>query len=519
MATTTPLAYNTGSPIAGTSQIGNLAIGITDQDYSSNLGGVPWWMGPDEELGYVIAVPVPSNTQPTFLINPAPSGLLILSNVYIGNDINLSNGNQRASQQFGYQQTVLGETQIGPTEKIMFSVLFNTDSPLTLPDSRFIGVGYTSMNYKSIPPYGAYPGNDNQSVGVSADGKGYYNGAVFTTSLPTWTDNDIVDIAIDSQNNSMWVRVNGGDWNNDSGADPSTNLIGAIEIIGGPFYPALCPGYQGVMTIQNNAQYTIPSGFTLLGENITASIGFYRSDLLTENSFVELTNNLFTQSFTGGTEAVTWLNSNGYWTSYSDTWQYNSGSFLEWTDDTTGYTLLTGGVTANDDGYWINPITIPTYYTNNQTSSSLYVSTNAVITLGVGYGVCCPNSPQTSSNPALISGNAGDMYVNPNESLTDGTIMNTWYRITQNGDKTKIELKVFQAILSAQNSPYSYQLNLYRDSTYQWVETRVKIGIAGNVGPYNDTDVSEPASTISGVWRGDLLGQNWVYLGSGIVIE
>jgi len=65
MATTTPLAYNTGSTIPGTTQIGDLAVGTTDQDYSTNPGGVTWWMGPDEDLGYVIGVPVSGNTQPT----------------------------------------------------------------------------------------------------------------------------------------------------------------------------------------------------------------------------------------------------------------------------------------------------------------------------------------------------------------------------------------------------------------------------------------------------------------------
>jgi len=66
MATTTPLAYNpSASPIAGTSQVGTLAIGTSQQDYSESPGGVTWWMGPDEELGYVIGVPVPGNTQPT----------------------------------------------------------------------------------------------------------------------------------------------------------------------------------------------------------------------------------------------------------------------------------------------------------------------------------------------------------------------------------------------------------------------------------------------------------------------
>jgi hypothetical protein len=271
-------------------------------------------------------------------------------------------------------------------------------------------------------------------------------------------------------------------------------------------------GYVIAESVSGNTQPTPLSG-------VTASVGFFRSPLLTENSFVEFTNSLFDQNFTGGTQAKTWLNANGYWTSYSDIWQYDSLTNLSWTDSTVGYTLLTGGVTAVDDGYWINPITIPTYYTNNQTSSNLYISTNAVVTLGSGYGTCCPSTPQTSSNPALISGNAGDMYANPGAGLTDGTTQNAYYRITQDGDKTKIELKVFQAILSAQNSPYSYQLNLYRDSTYQWVETRVKSNAAGRVGPYNLIDVSQPASTTSRVWRGDLLGQNWVYLGTGTVVE
>ena len=73
MATTTPLAYNTGSTISGTIQIGDLAIGLTEQDYSSNPGGVIWWMGPDEDLGYVIAVPVSGNTQPTEIVGVTAS--------------------------------------------------------------------------------------------------------------------------------------------------------------------------------------------------------------------------------------------------------------------------------------------------------------------------------------------------------------------------------------------------------------------------------------------------------------
>lgn len=65
MSTSRPFAYNTGSPISGTDQIGDLAIG-TDltQPYAANYGGVQWWEGPDEDLGYVICKPISAGDQP-----------------------------------------------------------------------------------------------------------------------------------------------------------------------------------------------------------------------------------------------------------------------------------------------------------------------------------------------------------------------------------------------------------------------------------------------------------------------
>ena len=48
----------------------------------------------------------------------------------------------------------------------------------------------------------------------------------------------------------------------------------------------------------------------------TAYLGFKRSVSKTENSFIELTNKAYSQSFTAGTDATVWLTGNGYWTSY-----------------------------------------------------------------------------------------------------------------------------------------------------------------------------------------------------------
>lgn len=65
MPTARPFAYNPSTPIAGTEQVGDIAVGITPQNYSGGYGGVRWWNGPDEELGYVICYSVPTENHPS----------------------------------------------------------------------------------------------------------------------------------------------------------------------------------------------------------------------------------------------------------------------------------------------------------------------------------------------------------------------------------------------------------------------------------------------------------------------
>jgi hypothetical protein len=65
MSTSRPFAYNTGSTISGTIQVGSLAVGTPTSGFT---GSMEWWNGPDEDLGYVIALPVPDDSQ------PAPDG-------------------------------------------------------------------------------------------------------------------------------------------------------------------------------------------------------------------------------------------------------------------------------------------------------------------------------------------------------------------------------------------------------------------------------------------------------------
>ena len=362
MATSRPFAYNTGSAIAGTEQVGDIAIGTPTSGFIST--GLIWWNGPDEDLGYVIAHTVPSGTQPT----PVPGDVITLSPTYIGNSMALSNGNQTVHQFFGYVQTVLGQTLIEGNDKAMFSISCLLDAPGTFPNGHFLGFGTTSMNYNGVvpDPYNSYPGTDNQSIGFNSGGEYWYNGTLQSSGLPTWTTGDVIDVAVDLLNGSIWIRVNGGYWNNNSGANPSTNT-GYLTTYGlASFYPALCPAYEGTYTIQNTTPYGVPSGFNFLGD-VSAYVGFWRTLSKTDNDFISLSEYVSNltgtpQTFADTLAAKTWLNSEGYWTSYTPTTSLvlslDAGDPASYPGTGTVWTDTVGGRT-------FNLINGPTYETAN----------------------------------------------------------------------------------------------------------------------------------------------------------
>ena len=88
MATSRPFAYNTGSTINGTEQVGSIAIGYPTSGFTST--GLRWWSGPDEDLGYVIAHTTPSGTQPNPVGVPAYIGFWRTNGKTDNNFISLS---------------------------------------------------------------------------------------------------------------------------------------------------------------------------------------------------------------------------------------------------------------------------------------------------------------------------------------------------------------------------------------------------------------------------------------------
>lgn len=276
------------------------------------------------------------------------------------------------------------------------------------------------------------------------------------------------------------------------------------------------PGYIIAKSIPSGNQPNSINRITSNGQ--TASIGFYRSESKTDESFLDLVKVAYGQIFGSASEAKTWLNNNGYWTSWEDTWNFNSGGSLSWPSDTTGYTLYNGGVTNVDDGYTNIPIVaIESYEMDAQgASSNVYVSTNGYITFGQGSGSII-SSPQGQSNPAAVAANPSDNWLQPGLTNTDGDVQNIYYQTGGRVGRSFIKFIVYAGTYGSTTTPTSWVLNFYKDSVYQWVETRAKSNLRGNAGPYNDIDVSQTASTQTKVWRGDLNGQNWVYMGTGTI--
>jgi len=302
MATARPFSYNPGTSIPGTEQVGSLSVGSPTSGFTNNP---QFWNGPDEDLGYVIAAPVSGDTQPT------PLSLTWDPN-YAGTGIVLSSGNTVATSG-QIQSSVLGTRLITSPNKVMYSIRVNQ-----LVTGQ-IGFGLQDMDLNSY-----VGGFDAKSIGFSSDGDYLYAGTVQDSGLPTWGSvNDVVDIALDLNTGIWWIRVNGGNWNGTRNEDPSSGT-GSVNSAGlNNLYPAITPfpvNIQGQVTLLSQPIYSVPSGFTFLGD-INASVGFYQTSDFSDSEFISLSQLISStygtpQTFATASDASTWLTANGFWNSY-----------------------------------------------------------------------------------------------------------------------------------------------------------------------------------------------------------
>lgn len=97
-------------------------------------------------------------------------------------------------------------------------------------------------------------------------GTNYVNGSSVSGSLGSWSNGDVICVALDLTNNEVWFRRNNGNWNGSGTANPATNTGGySISGLTSPIYGAMMISNTAAMTAnfgQNSFSYSAPSGFT-----------------------------------------------------------------------------------------------------------------------------------------------------------------------------------------------------------------------------------------------------------------
>lgn len=189
----------------------------------------------------------------------------------------------------------------------------------------------------------------------------------------------------------------------------------------------------------------------------------------------------------------------------------------------TYYEVYTGGFTSFDDGFANDPIALPDlFYMNGLYYNEFYMNTNGVL-----YFQNPSSDWETSpNNDYTINGNVGDLYIQPGFNLNDNSRSGVYYKKTTHSmGGYSMEIAVNCGFYDDESTPGSYLINLHRDTKYQYVVIMSKSNPTSDynedndyhAGPYSDPDVTQTNSTNSQVWRSDLEGNNWEYLGTGSV--
>jgi len=183
-------------------------------------------------------------------------------------------------QQFDItSKTVLTTYPIQTTDKAMFSFKIDNLANTGFPHVIQVGIGTHQTNLEDVLGVNGRAGGNVSSYAFRSDG--------FDTNgntTPTFTTGDVVDVAVDRINGKIWLRVNGGLWNNDVTQNP-TLTIGGFDIsyitvltggnntvvTGNIVYPGVSIKYLGdfffgqadQITINTITPYSLPGNFVL----------------------------------------------------------------------------------------------------------------------------------------------------------------------------------------------------------------------------------------------------------------
>jgi len=184
----------------------------------------------------------------------------------------------------GNEPTALATYKITDGFKIMFSLVADR-----VVSGEYTAVGFCPTNADLT----TYLGNHDYSFGFWDDGSAIGNSGniVYDAgTFPSIISGDLIDIAIDRQNNLMWMRINGGNWNGDWLGDDGITVQDPVTASGGvdisflkskEVRPAVSPYNDGTTAgqflIKQLPNYVIPYGFKFVGNEIVGEV-FYVLD-------------------------------------------------------------------------------------------------------------------------------------------------------------------------------------------------------------------------------------------------
>ena len=190
----------------------------------------------------------------------APGGQMAFDPTYnFFGSLGFSNNNLTVIDNEPGQFSTLSTFQMTPGNKYMFSY---TMDYYTDPIS-WIGVGNANIDTANGLGY------DSNSIGFNNVGDYRFGGTVYENNVCNFTNaGDVIDLAVDTGTNLMWIRVNGGNWNNNPSGNPATASNGRATGGINSGYPALAVGgtnFYSQFSINETATYAVPAGFTFIG--------------------------------------------------------------------------------------------------------------------------------------------------------------------------------------------------------------------------------------------------------------